>query len=196
MIGWNMSLSTIPSHTSLDENHLIELAVDLAELIKRAPSGLGFIITTHNSLFYNVLYNELNTKICYLLERREDGTFTLTPKDGDSNRRFSYHLHLKEIIEKAIADNQIEKFHFTLLRNLYEKTASFLGYPKWSDLLPGDEENKKAYFNRIIQFTSHSTLSSESVAEPTPQEKQTVKFLMEHLRDNYGYCKNQEEQRG
>lgn len=38
-------------------------------------------------------------------------------------------------------------------------------------------------------------LSSEAVAEPTPQEKQIVKFLLEHLRDKVGYWK-QEEQHG
>ena len=37
--------------SSLDENHLIELAVNIAELIKSSQSGLKFIITTHNPLF-------------------------------------------------------------------------------------------------------------------------------------------------
>ena len=37
--------------SSLDDNHLIELAVDLAQLIKSSQSGLKFIITTHNPLF-------------------------------------------------------------------------------------------------------------------------------------------------
>lgn len=41
--------------SSLDENHLIELAVDLAQLIKSNNSDVKFIITTHNPLFYNVL---------------------------------------------------------------------------------------------------------------------------------------------
>lgn len=164
--------------SSLDENHLIELAVNLAELIKSTQFDLKFIITTHNPLFYNVLYNELNNKVCYFLELLEDGTFTLTEKQGDSNKSFSYHLYLKQTLEQAIAENKVQKYHFTLLRNLYEKTASFLGYPKWSELLP---DEKQLYFNRIIQFTSHSTLSNETVAEPTPQEKETVKFLLEHL---------------
>ena len=44
--------------SSLDENHLIELAVDLAQLIKSSQSEIKFIITTHSPLFYNVLYNE------------------------------------------------------------------------------------------------------------------------------------------
>lgn len=170
--------------SSLDDNHLIELAVDLAKLIKSSPSDLRFIITTHSPLFYNVLFNELNSKACYMLERFDDGSFTLTEKQGDSNQSFSYHLHLKQTIEQAIEGNKVERFHFTLLRNLYEKTASFLGYSKWSELLPDD---KQLYLTRIINFTSHSSLSNETVAQPTPAEKATVKLLLDHLKNNYGF---------
>ncbi|RRD59928.1 AAA family ATPase [Tannerella forsythia] len=170
--------------SSLDENHLIELAVNIAETIKGSNNrDLKFIITTHNPLFYNVLYNELNhsSKRSYLLSKNDDGTFELEEKQGDSNKSFSYHLFLKQTLEEAIQSNSIEKYHFTLLRNLYEKTANFLGYPRWSDLLP---EDKTLYYNRIIQFTSHSTLSNEMVAEPTEPEKQTIKLLLQHLTEN------------
>lgn len=176
--------------SSLDENHLIELAVNLAVLIKSSQSDLKFIVTTHNPLFYNVLYNELNGKTCYLLERFEDGTFALIEKHGDSNKSFFYHLYLKQTLEQAIAENQVQKYHFTLLRNLYEKTASFLGYPKWSELLPDD---KQAYLSRIIQFTSHSTLSNEAVAEPSGPEKNTVALLLNHLVTNYGFWQEDEQ---
>nr|WP_279039123.1 AAA family ATPase [Snodgrassella alvi] len=178
--------------SSLDENHLIELAVNLAVLIKSSQSDLKFIVTTHNPLFYNVLYNELKNKVCYLLERFEDGNFALTERHGDSNKSFSYHLYLKQILEQAIADNQVQKYHFTLLRNLYEKTASFLGYPRWSELLPDD---KQAYLNRIIQFTSHSTLSNEAVTQPSEPEKNMVALLLNHLVTNYSFWQ-QEKQHG
>lgn len=172
--------------SSLDENHLIQLAVDVADLIKRSDTvnGLKFIITTHSPLFFNVLFNELKNKTCYMLKRLEDGTFELTEKNGDSNQSFSYHLYLKQTLEEAIAADKIERYHFTLLRNLYEKTSNFLGYPRWSELLPADQQ---LYLNRIIQFTNHSTLSSEAIAEPSPQEKQTVKLLLDHLHNNYSY---------
>jgi wobble nucleotide-excising tRNase len=170
--------------SSLDENHLIELAVNLATLIKSSKSDLKFVITTHNPLFYNVLFNELDLKVGWMLERFEDGTFDIKEKRGDSNKSFSYHLYLKQTIEQAIADGKVERFHFTLLRNLYEKTANFLGYPKWSDLLPGD---KQLYLSRIINFTSHSSLSNEAIAQPTPPEKATVKLLLDHLKNNYGF---------
>jgi len=175
--------------SSLDENHLIELAVNLARLIKSSQSiDLKFIITTHSPLFYNVLFNEFSNKACYMLERLEDGGFTLTEKPGDSNKSFSYHLHLLQTIEQAIAGNRVERFHFTLLRNLYEKTASFLGYPKWSELLPDD---KQLYYTRIINFTSHSTLSNEAVAQPTPAEQATVKLLLDHLKNSHGFWQQQ-----
>ena len=178
--------------SSLDENHLIELAVNLAVLIKSSQSDLKFIVTTHNPLFYNVLYNELKNKVCYLLERFEDGNFALTERHGDSNKSFSYHLYLKQILEQAIAYNQVQKYHFTLLRNLYEKTASFLGYPRWSELLPDD---KQAYLNRIIQFTSHSTLSNEAITQPSEPEKNMVALLLNHLVNNYSFWQ-QEKQHG
>ena len=181
--------------SSLDENHLIQQAVDLADLIKLSKPGLKFIITTHNVLFYNVLYNELKKlekeKKSYLLLKNEDGSFDILEKQGDSNKSFSYHLHLKGVIEKAIENQQVERFHFMLLRNLYEKTANFLGYKQWSDILP--EDSRRNYFQRIINFTSHSTLSNEAFAEPTPQEQETVKLLLQHLLDNYNFFQDAEQ---
>lgn len=173
--------------SSLDDNHLIELAVNVAELIKTSQSpDLKFMITTHSPLFYNVLYSELGVKEGNILSKNEDETFELIPKKGDSNLSFSYHLFLKQTIQEAIENNAVKKYHFTLLRNLYEKTATFLGYPRWAELLPDD---KQTYYNRVIQFTSHSLLSNETVADLTDPEKATVKFLLDHLTTNYNYWK-------
>ncbi|NVM39726.1 AAA family ATPase [Ochrobactrum intermedium] len=180
--------------SSLDENHLIQLAVDLAGLITRAPAQLKFAITTHSPLFYNVLHNELGMKKnpanegCYLLERLADGKFDLNTKYGDSNKSFSYHLHLRRVLEQAIAEDKVERYHFTLLRNLYEKTAGFLGHNQWGDLLISATGSKEAYVRTINTF-SHSSLSTDQVRDPTPQEKQTVKLLLDNLINNYGYWK-------
>ncbi|QNT78384.1 AAA family ATPase [Entomobacter blattae] len=172
--------------SSLDENHLIELAVDLAQLIKSSTTQVKFIVTTHNPLFYNVLYNESDRKksSSSMLKANEDGTLELEEKPEDSNRSFSYHLFLKQTLAEAIEQKNIQKYHFTLLRNLYEKTAAFLGYKKWGELLPDD---KRLYLTRIIHFTSHSTLSNETIAEPTPPELKTVAFLFKHLVDQYKF---------
>ena len=182
--------------TSLDENHLIELAVNMAGLIKSSESGLRFVITTHSPLFYNVLYRELKLNSGYILSKLDDGGFTLEEKKGAANTAFAYHLHIKRLIEQAIEQNNVQRYHFTLLRNLYEKTAAFFGYKEWRDLLNTVEGDQKAYFNRIIQFSSHSRLSNEEIAEPTEPEKQTVKLLLDNLTENYGVWPRQEEQSG
>jgi hypothetical protein len=118
--------------SSLDDNHLIELAVNIAELIKSSTSDLKFIITTHNPLFYNILFNEFNrvkkTKK-WILEKLNDGTFSMNELESDSP--FSYHLFLLSELEKATQPTgEIKKFHFNFLRNLLEKTSTFLGYNK------------------------------------------------------------------
>ena len=175
--------------SSLDENHLIQLAVDLAELVKDSPNTIKFIITTHNPLFYNVLYNELGAKSGYILRKDENKNeherFDLEEKQGGSNKSFSYHLFLRNLLEE-VESKDIQKYHFMLLRNLYEKTANFLGYSGWSNLLPNDDA-RQSYYTRIINFTSHSTLSNEIIAEPTDAEKKIVKYLLEHLINNYGF---------
>lgn len=177
--------------SSLDENHLIQLAVALAQLIKSSASDIKFIVSTHSQSFYNVLYNEVGAKSGLILSRFDDGTFALEEKFGDSNKSFSYHLHIKNLIEQAVAENSVQRYHFALLRNLYEKTASFLGFRSWTDLLPGD---KKAYANRIMHFYAHNTLSVEQIAEPTPPEKEMVARLIENL-NTFGYWQ-QEQQNG
>ncbi|MBX8603590.1 anticodon nuclease [Pseudomonas cichorii] len=169
--------------SSLDENHLIQLAVNLGQLISSSASDVKFIVSTHSALFYNVLYNEVGAKSGYILSGLDDGTFVHEEKRGDSNKSFSYHLHIKSLIEHAIATNNVQRYHFALLRNLYEKTANFLGYQRWSELLP---EDKKAYATRVMNFYPHNTLSNEEIAEPTPPEKEMVGLLLRNL-DAFGY---------
>lgn len=70
------------------------------------------------------------------------------------------------------------------------RPLTFLGCTQWSDLLPDD---KKTYYNRVIQFTSHSTLSNEAVSEPTDPEKNTLKLLLNHLVENNYYIKDKEQ---
>ena len=191
--------------SSLDENHLIELAVDLALLIKSAPQPLKFIVTTHNPLFYNVLLNEFNNKL-YKRPNTEDRELIYKPnqvqnyrlsKNSDGSAKleelsniipFSYHLYLLSEIKSAIASDQIRKYHFNFLRNILEKTATFLGHENWGDLLPkNDDEKNNPYESRIINISSHSKHSADETIELSPADKGVLKYLLEQLKTNYKF---------
>lgn len=184
--------------SSLDENHLIELAVHLAQLIKSNQSGVKFIITTHNPLFYNVLHNELsnderstgyryrNHFQKHRLEKYEDGTYQLIAQPTDSP--FSYHLYLKSELEKALEAGQLRKYHFNFLRNILEKTSTFLGYKSWGDLLPKiDDGRPNPYEARIINISSHSKHAGEEVAELTEDDKRVLHYLVNEINTMYRF---------
>lgn len=169
--------------SSLDENHLIELAVDVARLIKSSQSNIKFIITTHNPLFYNVLHNELKGVLFkkYILKNFDDGSYELLMQPNDSP--FSYHLYLKSEIEKAIETGQLQKFHFNFLRNILEKTSTFLGYDNWGELLPETTPGERdSYLTRIINISSHSKHANEEVFDLKEQDKRVLEYLMRDTR--------------
>ena len=165
--------------SSLDENHLIELAVDLARLIKSSKSEVKFIITTHNPLFYNVLHNEFKDVLYkkYILRNMDDGSYELLLQSNDSP--FSYHLYLKSEIEKALETGQLNKFHFNFLRNILEKTSTFLGYQNWGDLLPEKTIGERdLYLARIINISSHSKHANEEIFDLSENDKRVLGYLM------------------
>lgn len=187
--------------SSLDDNHLIELAVDLAQRIKSNESAVKFIITTHNPLFFNVLCNELgsdekmeqyNWKGKWFsksrLEKFEDGSHQLIEQPNDSP--FAYHLHLISQLEEVIESGQIEKYHFNLLRNILEKTATFLGYKRWEHLLPETSGGlPNPYAKRIVNFSSHSKHAAEEVPTLKPEEKTVLANLLSHIVREHRFWK-------
>ena len=198
--------------SSLDDTHLIELAVDLADLIKRSyyfeGHGLRFVITTHSPLFYNVLHNELNNDLKnpvegkspawlykrdqsekHRLVRNVDETFELF---SSNDHPFSYHLFLLSEIREAINKKQVRKYHFSFMRNILEKTATFLGYPRWEDLfIKTAEGSPNPFSNRILNLASHSAHAGEEITDIEEKDKENLEALVNHLFRAYGFNKQE-----
>ena len=179
--------------TSLDDNHLIQLAIYLKEVIVNSKSDeLKFIITTHHALFYNVLFNEFKSdrtikknKRDFCLLQKKDEKYFLNEQNNDSP--FAYHLFIKKIIQEAIDKNSIERYHFMLFRNLLEKTASFLGYNSWGELIVVNgmsEEERKSYI-RFINLSSHSKISDLESKELKSNEKNLLNLLFKNFKKEY-----------
>ncbi|MCC8344987.1 AAA family ATPase [Pseudomonas stutzeri] len=185
--------------SSLDDNHLIQLAVELAQQVKSSKTDIRFVITTHNALFFNVLCNEFagdektdtyNWKAKHFskarLERNGDGSVDLVEQANDSP--FAYHLHLMAQLEQAIKSGQVEKYHFNLLRNVLEKTATFLGYKRWEHLLPETNEGlPDPYAKRIVNFSSHSKHAAEEVQPLKPEEKVLLERLLKYIVERHRF---------
>jgi hypothetical protein len=197
--------------SSLDDNHLIELAVDIAKLVKKSESNVKFIIATHNPLFYNIISNELNNKepnrkyiegepnvginkwiykpnesIKYRFDKQLDGKYKLT--ELDSKTPFSYHLQLLREIQKA-KNNPIliKKFHFNFIRNVLEKTSTFLGYSNWEKLLPVVNGEPDPFANRILNLSSHSAHAGDENGEVQENDRDKLIELVNYLESTYKF---------
>ncbi len=113
------------------------------------------------------------------------GTYDLIDQPNDSP--FSYHLYLKSELEKAIENGNLSKYHFNFLRNILEKTSTFLGYSKWGDLLPQTDGETNPYEARIINISSHSKHSGEEVADLTEDDKRVLRYLVGKLNEMFRF---------
>lgn len=182
--------------SSLDENHLIEIAIDLVKLIKSSNSSLKFIISTHSPLFYNVFNNtfkryEQDGKKSilkkYILKKTEGELISIKE---DTTSQFSYHLHLKEEIESAIKNSSLKKYHFNFLRNILEKTAIFLGHTRWQDILPEKYKDEIAsYEERMINISSHSDYAGEEAIDLNEKAVKELSEIIQAINTTYNFKK-------
>ena len=198
--------------SSLDDNNIIDSAIFLKDVIaKSGNTDLKFILSTHQPLFYNVLYNEIRfekriKKTCFYvlkkdIENNNEVKYILTDVEKDSP--FGYHLRVREELRRAVDSGRVEKFHYALLRNLLEKTATFLGYSRWEEVLlglevAGDEitpENIELYAQRIDLFT-HNRQSDLEFRELQEREKNTLIELFNSFEKNYKFNPKEENENG
>ena len=134
--------------SSLDDNNIIDSAIFLKDVITKSENtDLKFILSTHQPLFYNVLYNEIRfekriKRTCFYVMKKEienNGEVKYILTDVEKDSPFGYHLKVREELRRAVDSGRVEKFHYALFRNLLEKTATFLGYGRWEEVLLGLE---------------------------------------------------------
>lgn len=163
--------------SSLDDDHAIDIALELKRIIGDSKNeDLRFIISTHHALFYNVLHTEMTKAKKFWFSKNEDKYLIIELENNETP--FGYHLMLKDELKRAIENNTIKRYHFNLMRNLLEKTAHFLGYNSWKDLI--NEEDKDSYIKRINLY-SHSNHSALEAKELEQHEKEFLKRIYEKI---------------
>lgn len=174
--------------SSIDDTKIITIAINLIESIQSYQNNIvKFFITTHHALFYNVLVNSFrkdrNCNFEPLSLLKDNYILKLSTSDDSP---FSYHLLVKDIIQKAIESNSVKKYHFNLFRNLLEKTANFLGYKQWYDCI--FLEDNKDKFVRILNLYSHSKLSELESRELSSEDKSLFQEVFTNFIENFKWC--------
>ena len=198
--------------SSLDDNNIIDSAIFLKDVIAKSENtDLKFILSTHQPLFYNVLYNEIRfekriKRTCFYVMKKEidnNGEVKYILTDVEKDSPFGYHLKVREELRRAVDSGRVEKFHYALFRNLLEKTATFLGYGRWEEVLLGLEvvgeeitkENLEPYAQRFDLFT-HNRQSDLEYRELQEREKNTLIELFNSFEKKYKFNPKEENENG
>ena len=169
--------------SSLDDNNAIAVASHLAALMK--GEGVKVIVSSHHTLFFNVLCNEISrAEQLFLQKSKDNATYIL--KDT-TKTPFFHHVALLKELKKASDTGILYTYHFNILRNILEKTASFHGYAHFSSCIrKGDEENEPVY-TRVVNLLSHGNYSLFEPKEMVDENKQYFRDILKNFLEDYNF---------
>ena len=163
--------------SSLDEHNAIAVANHLAKLLKRPGSQLKAVISTHHTLFFNVLCNELNNPKQYYLSRDGSPEGLLLRKTGHTP--FFHHVAALAELYEADRDGRLYTHHFNMLRTILEKTASYHGYDKFSACIKRDDGDEGGiFYTRLLNILSHGNYSLFEPNEMLEENKRHFRKIL------------------
>jgi hypothetical protein len=172
--------------SSLDENNAIAVAAHLAQLIK-GQDRVKVVISSHHTLFFNVVCNEMGKAQRYFLSKEPNGYYL---RNTNATPRFYHVAMLKELHEVAKSE-KLYTYHFNILRGIMEKTATFHGFNHIGDIIkpePDDQDGTLHY--RYVQLLSHGNYSLFEPVEMMEENKQIFRKILKNFMENYLFNPN------
>lgn len=172
--------------SSLDDNNAIAVASHLAQLLKKSDSNVKTVISSHHTLFFNVVCNELGNAIRYFLGKGEENDgYTLR---NTTPTPFFHHVAMLKELHKAAETGNIYTYHFNILRNILEKTATFHGFRHFSTCIKQDENDVDGMIHkRMIDLLSHGNYSHFDPMEMIPENKEHFRNILSGFMSNYRF---------
>ena len=169
--------------SSLDDNNVIAVASHLAQLM--SGNDVKVIVSSHHTLFFNVICNEISrAEQLFLQKYNANDTYVL--KDT-AKTPFFHHVALLRELKSASTTGALYTYHFNILRNILEKTASFHGYAHFSSCIrKGDDENEPVY-TRIVNLLSHGNYSLFEPREMVEENKQHFNSILNNFLEDYNF---------
>lgn len=171
--------------SSLDENNAIAVACDLCNLLTTEGNEIKTVISTHHSLFFNVLFNEFGRKLKnkrYFLHYKGVNGYAL---QDTNDTPFFHHIAVLSELKKVVESNKIYTYHFNSLRSILEKTATFFGYDRIDKCIEGLDD--EVLFERAIQLFSHGKYSIFDPVEMGDDNKELFKRIFNGFTEKYDF---------
>lgn len=175
--------------SSLDDNNAIAVASHLSQLLMSGEGNIKVVISTHHTLFFNVMWNELNAKRklqpYFLSTDTATGGYSLR---YTNDTPFFHHVALLKQLHEAAQSDNLYTFHFNILRNILEKTATFHGFKNFSACIrkqPNDPEG--VLHARMVNVLSHGNYSLFEPMEMLPENKQYFKTILSGFMEDYRF---------
>lgn len=174
--------------SSLDEHNAIAVANHLAKLLKREDNTLKTVVSSHHTLFFNVLWNEFgrNNKKVERLFLAKNASGYLVRETGDTP--FFHHVALLAELQKAAESGNLYTYHFSMLRAVLEKTASFHGFPGFSSCIKQHDDDPEGILHtRLINVMSHGSYSLFEPTEMVPENKEYFRRILNDFKERFPF---------
>lgn len=170
--------------SSLDDNNAIAIGSDLAKLLRRSVGKVKTVISSHHSLFFNVMCNELKKSQhkSYFFYSHDDDGHSL---QSTSDTPFFHHVAMLSELKKAAEAGRLYASHFNVLRGVMEKTSSFFGFKDFSDCIHGVED--EVLFSRALNLLSHGDYSLFDPKELTEDNKRLFNSILNGFLERYAF---------
>lgn len=173
--------------SSLDDHNAISVANHLASMLKTEESDVKAVVSTHHSLFFNVLCNEFKSANKFFVKKTPEGY--LLKKTTDTP--FIYHVSLIQNIQRAIDSDELYTYHFNVLRTILEKAANFHGFNNFSNCIQLDVEedinDENSLHSRMVNIMSHGGYSLFEPVEMVGENKQYFTQIFNNYKSNYKF---------
>lgn len=177
--------------SSLDEHNAIAVGNHLAQFLKRKDHAIKAVISSHHTLFFNVLWNELREidrkKFAphFLSYTRKIGQYHIA-YTGDTP--FFHHLTLLQEIWQAKESGEIYTHHFNALRSLLEKASIFHGHKKFTVCIKQQEDDPDdTVYGRLVNILSHGNYSFYDPVEMLPENKSHFEKILADFLEFYPF---------
>lgn len=179
--------------SSLDDHNIFVTAETLYELIEKYHANRRIIITTHHVGLYSILCGWIRKGDHRDRYKKIVRTCILSGKDGnlalesDKDDVHLYHLRLLQLLDEAQKAGDLRGYHYSLLRQVLENIASFLGEGRFSYALQQIGIENPSDAADIINTLSHKKVYYHDSVRLPPERQALMEKVLNKLNEKYNF---------